>query len=48
MPSWNVLPGYWTQPVGRWAFTDEASREIQIAVNHNLGQFSIGTRRRAR
>jgi PAS domain S-box-containing protein len=31
---------------GALGLYDEASREIQIAVNHNLGQFHIGTRRK--
>jgi PAS domain S-box-containing protein len=31
---------------GTLGLYDEASREIQIAVNHNLGQFNIGTRLR--
>jgi PAS domain S-box-containing protein len=31
---------------GSLGLYDEASREIQIAVNHNLGQFDIGTRLR--
>ncbi len=31
---------------GSLGLYNEASREIQIAVNHNLGQFNIGTRRR--
>jgi GAF domain-containing protein len=31
---------------GSLGLYDEACREIQIAVNHNLGQFNIGTRRR--
>ena len=31
---------------GTLGLYDEASREIKIAVNHNLGQFNIGTRLR--
>jgi PAS domain S-box-containing protein len=31
---------------GSLGLYDEASREIQIAVNHNLDQFNVGTRRR--